>query len=56
MNPQVDSINNQIYKKEKTYSPPARMLRTPEQIEARKAAAQAKRDRKNAKRLKNLGK
>ena len=50
----IDYINNAIYKQERTFSPPARLLRTPEEVERRKIAAQAKRDRKNAKRLKNI--
>jgi hypothetical protein len=49
----VDQINDFIFRKVNllTRRLPNRLLRTPEDIDARKAAAQAKRDRRNAKRL-----
>lgn len=53
----VDKINDFLFNKVRflTRKPPAKLTRTAEDMAERKAAAQSKRERKNAKRLQNRG-
>lgn len=53
----IEKINNFLFKEVKflTRKPPAKLTRTAEDVAERKAVAQAKRERRNAKRLQNRG-
>lgn len=53
----IEKINDFLYNKVKflTRKPPIKLTRSAENIAERQAAAKAKRERKNAKRLRNRG-